>query len=125
MVRGVKMDRREELAERLTTIQERITQACHAAGRVPEEVRLLPVTKGFAASDAALLAGLGRTDLAENGDQEAIGKSRDVALLRPDVPVRWHMVGRLQRNKARSVARWAAQVQSVDSARLLDALAKS
>lgn len=119
------MDRKAELAETITTIRDRIDRACHAAGRAAEEVRLLPVTKGFPAADAVLLADLGMTDLAENRDHEAVEKTREVARLRPTVPIRWHMVGRLQRNKARSVARWAAHVQSVDSLRLADALTKS
>jgi PLP dependent protein len=46
----------------------------------------------------------------------------EVSALRPAGQLRWHMVGRLQRNKARSVARWAVQVQSVDSVRLIEAL---
>jgi PLP dependent protein len=88
-------------------------------------VMLLPVTKRFPASDAVLLAGLGLVQLAENKDQEAGPKSRAVGELLPGVDVRWHMVGQLQRNKARSVARWASVVQSVDSPRLADALARA
>jgi pyridoxal phosphate enzyme (YggS family) len=61
-------------------------------------------------------------DLAENREQEAAGKVAELRELRPDAAVRWHMVGRLQRNKARSVARWAAEIQSVDSVRLARAL---
>ncbi|WP_199433411.1 YggS family pyridoxal phosphate-dependent enzyme [Qaidamihabitans albus] len=117
--------RRAELADALAAVRDRIDRACAAAGRAPGEVRLLAVTKTFPAYDAALLADLGVTDLAENRDQEAAGKVREVAGLRPDTPIRWHMVGRLQRNKARSVARWAAEVQSVDSPRLVAALARS
>ena len=84
---------------------------------------LLAVTKTFPASDAALLTDLGLRELAENREQEAGQKTAEVAQLRPSAQVRWHMVGRLQRNKARSVARWAARVQSVDSPRLAQALA--
>ncbi|MFC4001994.1 YggS family pyridoxal phosphate-dependent enzyme [Prauserella oleivorans] len=119
------MNRRAELATALDAVRQRIADACAAAGRDKDEVRLLAVTKTFPASDAALLTDLGVTDLAENRDQEAAPKSREVAQLRPEAGVRWHMVGRLQRNKARSVARWAQEVQSVDSARLVEALAKA
>ncbi|MEU6647480.1 YggS family pyridoxal phosphate-dependent enzyme [Saccharomonospora sp. NPDC046836] len=115
--------RRAELAVALDAVRARIRRACAAAGRQPGEVRLLAVTKTFPATDAALLVDLGMTDLAENRDQEAAAKAREVAELRPGSPVRWHMVGRLQRNKVRSVVRWAAEVQSVDSPRLVDALA--
>ncbi|SFQ32200.1 hypothetical protein SAMN05421810_106115 [Amycolatopsis arida] len=118
-------NRKDELAAALAAVRARIERACTAAGRDPAEVRLLAVTKTFPAGDAALLADLGVTELAENRDQEAAAKTREVARLRPDAPIRWHMVGQLQRNKARSVARWAAEVQSVDSGRLAEALAKA
>jgi pyridoxal phosphate enzyme (YggS family) len=117
------IDRRTQLAAAIVAVRDRIDRACAQVNRSPDEVRLLPVTKRFPASDAALLAGLGLTDLAENRDQEAGPKSETVAQLLPGVGVRWHMVGRMQRNKARSVARWAAVVQSVDSPRLVEALA--
>ncbi|WP_020674319.1 YggS family pyridoxal phosphate-dependent enzyme [Amycolatopsis nigrescens] len=117
--------RRAELAGALTEVRQRIERACAVAGRSADEVRLLAVTKTFPASDAALLTELGVTDLAENRDQEAGPKAAELAGLRPDAAVRWHMVGRLQRNKAKSVIGWADLVQSVDSARLADALAKA
>ncbi|OLT48597.1 YggS family pyridoxal phosphate enzyme [Saccharomonospora sp. CUA-673] len=117
--------RRAELAESLAEVRARIDAACAAAGRAPDEVRLLAVTKTFPASDAALLSDLGMTDLAENRDQEAGPKADELAGLRPEAAVRWHMVGRLQRNKAKSVVRWADEVQSVDSPRLAEALAKA
>jgi pyridoxal phosphate enzyme (YggS family) len=114
--------RREELAAALAEVRDRIQIACTAAGRDPAEVRLLAVTKTFPARDVALLADLGVLDVAEAREQEAAQKVAQLATLRPAVALRWHMVGRLQRNKARSVARWAVQVQSVDSVRLADTL---
>jgi PLP dependent protein len=115
-------DRTAELAANLAVIRSRIEQACITAGRDPAEIRLLAVTKTFPATDVALLTDLGLADFAENRDVEAAGKVAELAALRPDHQVRWTMVGRLQRNKARSVADWAAEVQSVDSHRLADAL---
>ncbi|GAA3568260.1 YggS family pyridoxal phosphate-dependent enzyme [Amycolatopsis ultiminotia] len=117
--------RRAELAASLAAVRDRIDAACAAAGRARAEVRLIGVTKTFPAADAALLTDLGLLDLAENRDQEAGPKSAEVAALRPVAAPRWHMVGRLQRNKARSVLRWATEVQSVDSPRLADALARA
>lgn len=114
--------RRGELAAALVRLRERIAAACGAAGRDPAGVRLLPVTKTFPARDVALLIDLGLLDAAEARDSEAVAKATEVSALRPGAGVRWHMVGRLQRNKARSVARWAVQVQSVDSPRLVEAL---
>ncbi len=58
----------------------------------------------------------------ENRVQEATPKIAEVAALRPAAALRWHLVGRLQRNKARTVVGWAARVESVDSPRLTDAL---
>lgn len=118
-------DRKAELADALIAVRERIRTACESAGRRPDEVTLLAVTKTFPASDVALLADLGLTEFAENRDAEAADKVATVAESRPRPRPRWHMVGRLQRNKARSVVRWADVVQSVDSVRLADALAKA
>jgi pyridoxal phosphate enzyme (YggS family) len=115
-------DRRGEIESALTEVRDRIAAACRAAGRAEDAVRLIAVTKTFPASDAALLVDLGMTDLGENREQEAGPKVAELRELRPDAAVRWHMVGRLQRNKARSVARWAAEIQSVDSVRLARAL---
>ncbi|MFY9807122.1 MAG: YggS family pyridoxal phosphate-dependent enzyme [Pseudonocardiaceae bacterium] len=114
--------RRDELAEALARLRARITVACVAAGRNPAEVRLLAVTKNFPARDVALLADLGQIDAAEARNAEAAAKVAEVIALRPEGGVRWHMIGRLQRNKSRSVAQWAVQVQSVDSGRLIEAL---
>ncbi|HEX4102803.1 MAG: YggS family pyridoxal phosphate-dependent enzyme [Pseudonocardiaceae bacterium] len=119
---GPEQGRRDELAAALARVRGRIAAACAAAGRDPAQVRLLPVTKTFPARDVAQLVDLGLLDAAEARDSEAATKAAEVASLRPVAAVRWHMVGRLQRNKCRSVARWAAQVQSVDSQRLVEAL---
>jgi PLP dependent protein len=114
--------RRGELSAAVARLRERIAAACAAASRDPAGVRLLAVTKTYPAADVALLADLGVHDIAEARDQEAVSKVAELTALRPEAAVRWHMVGRLQRNKTRSVAGWARQVQSVDSARLVDAL---
>ncbi|HEX7305802.1 YggS family pyridoxal phosphate-dependent enzyme [Lentzea sp.] len=116
------MSREEELAANLAEVEERIAQACLAAGRERSEVMLLAVTKTWPASDVEILYRLGLRHFAENRDQEAGAKA---AQLRHLEGVRWHMVGRLQRNKAKSVVEWADQVDSVDSVRLAEALAKA
>ncbi|MDR7300564.1 YggS family pyridoxal phosphate-dependent enzyme [Haloactinomyces albus] len=117
--------RRAEIAESLREVRQRIDAACRAAGRQAEEVELLAVTKTFPAGDAALLADLGVTALAENREQEARTKVAEFDTLRPRAGVRWHMIGQLQRNKARSVVRWADVVESVDSPRLAEALQRA
>jgi pyridoxal phosphate enzyme (YggS family) len=115
-------ERKAELAQRLAAVRERIAAACRAAGRSPDEVTLMAVTKTVPASDVALLLDLGLTAFGENRVQEAAAKVGEVTLLRPDAQPRWHMVGGLQRNKAKDVVRWADRVESVDSERLADAL---
>jgi PLP dependent protein len=114
--------RRAELAGRLAAVRERIAAACEAAGRRPDEVALMAVTKTVQAVDVALLLDLGVTLLGENRVQEATTKVEEVARLRPDASPRWNLVGSLQRNKAKVVVRWANRVESVDSERLADAL---
>ncbi len=116
------MSRREEIAENLAEVRERIARACAAAGREAGEVMLLAVTKTWPASDVEILYELGLRNFAENRDQEAGAKAGQLRHLEE---ARWHMVGRLQRNKAKSVVEWAHQVDSVDSVRLAEALAKA
>jgi PLP dependent protein len=116
------VSRRDELAAALAGLTARIEGAARSAGRDPAGIRLVAVTKTFPAQDAALLTDLGVTHLGENRDQEAGAKAAQLRRLRPHATPCWHMVGRLQRNKARTVVRWAAMVQSVDSQRLADAL---
>ncbi|WP_035857058.1 YggS family pyridoxal phosphate-dependent enzyme [Cryptosporangium arvum] len=112
-------ERRAELAAGLADVRERIAAACADAGRDPAGVTLIAVTKTWPASDVAALASLGVRDVAENKDQEARAKFASLASL----DVRWHFVGQLQRNKARSVVRYADVVHSVDRPELVTALA--
>lgn len=112
--------RRDELAASLGEVRERIARACAAADRPAEDVTLVAVTKTYPASDVVLLAGLGVTDVGENRDQEAAPKA--AATRAEGATPRWHFIGRLQRNKARSVVGYADVVESVDSMRLASAL---
>jgi PLP dependent protein len=113
-------ERTAELAGSLALVEDRVRAACKASGRQRADVTLVVVTKTFPAADAVRLAGLGVHELAENRDQEAAPKAADVAAAGADV--RWHFVGQLQRNKARSVARYADVVHSVDRPGLVTAL---
>jgi len=111
------VSRREELAAGLAAVQARIAASCVAAGRAPDEVTLVAVTKTWPASDVVLLRDLGVVDVGENKDTEAAPKAARVD------GVRWHFVGQVQTNKARSVASYADLVHSLDRARLARALA--
>ncbi|TLM81599.1 YggS family pyridoxal phosphate-dependent enzyme [Pseudarthrobacter sp. NamE2] len=113
--------RSRELADRLAAVQERIARAAAAAGRGDAPPRLIVVTKFHPAEDIRRLAGLGVTDVGENRDQEAAGKAAELA----DCGLTWHFVGQLQTKKAKSVARYAAAVHSVDRLQLVEALAKA
>jgi uncharacterized pyridoxal phosphate-containing UPF0001 family protein len=137
-VRASADQRSAELADRLAAVRARIAAACAAAGRDERELTLIAVTKTYPASDVLALASLGATDFGENRDQEAAPKAAEVAaafaagMAAPPVtdapgaaagkPVTWHFIGQLQTNKARSVARYADAVHSVDRIRLVHAL---
>ncbi|WP_411376163.1 YggS family pyridoxal phosphate-dependent enzyme [Arthrobacter sp. MPF02] len=110
-----------ELAGRLAAVKERIARAAAAAGHEHPLPRLIVVTKFHPAEDIRRLAGLGVTDVGENRDQEAAGKAAQLA----DCGLTWHFVGQLQTKKAKSVARYAAAVHSVDRVQLVEALAKA
>jgi len=113
--------RREELSVNLRHVHERIGSACKAAGRLPEEISLIVVTKFFPASDVEALCRLGVTDIGENRDQEASSK---VAALSLDVRQRLHVhfIGQLQSNKAHSLASYVDTVHSIDRDKLVRAL---
>lgn len=118
-------DRETELTHALAAVRSRLAAAAEAAGRNVGEIELLPITKFFPATDVVTLSRLGCRAVGESRDQEASAKVSEVTKLlsRADLPaMRWHMVGHIQRNKARSVARWAHTAHSVDSAHLVSAL---
>ena len=115
-------DRAAELAANLADVRQRIELACAAAGRAASEVGLVAVSKTFPAADVIALASIGQTVMGEARHQEAQPKAAEVA--RAGVDVRWHFLGRLQRNKAAAVAAYATCVESVDRAELVPALAR-
>ena len=115
-------EREDALREALASVRARLTRAAETAGRDVDDIELLPVTKFFPAGDVAALYRLGCRAFAESRDQEAAAKATEVDELIGGAPVRWHMVGRIQRNKARSIAGWAYAAHSVDSAKVVAAL---
>lgn len=119
--RGGPAARATRLAQGLAAVEARIADGCRAAGRDRAEVTLVVVTKTYPASDVRLLAGAGVREVGESRDQEAAPKAAECA----DLDLRWHFVGRLQSNKARSVARYAAAVHSLDRTSLVTALGRA
>ncbi|MBF4994863.1 YggS family pyridoxal phosphate-dependent enzyme [Arthrobacter gandavensis] len=110
-------DRTADLQARLERVRHRMAAAAEGRG----EAELIVVTKYFPASDVALLAGLGVRNVGENKAQEAEAKA--AALAGSDL--RWHFIGQLQTNKAKSVVRYASAVHSVDRLGLVAALGKA
>ncbi|MDO5696553.1 MAG: YggS family pyridoxal phosphate-dependent enzyme [Dermatophilus congolensis] len=114
-----------EITESLATVEQRVADACAAAGRARDEVSLVVVTKFFPASDVRILARAGVRDIGENRDQEAGAKLAEVVADPGGAPVpRMHFIGQVQTNKAASVAAYADVVHSVDRVKLARALDK-
>jgi uncharacterized pyridoxal phosphate-containing UPF0001 family protein len=113
--------RSDEVAQRLAVVRRRIATACDDAGRDPDEVTLVVVTKFFPESDVRVLADLGVRQVGENRHQEAEAKHAACA----DLDLVWHFIGGLQSNKAAAVGAWADVVQSVDRAKLLRGLSRA
>jgi pyridoxal phosphate enzyme (YggS family) len=95
-----------------------ITDAARAAGRSPEELTTIVVTKFHPATLVRELAALGVQDVGENRHQEAQAKAAELA----DLDLRWHFVGQLQSKKARQARAYASVIHSVDRLSLVDAL---
>jgi PLP dependent protein len=115
-------ERESELADALTALRSRLAVAAKAAGRKVDEIQLLPITKFFPATDVAILSSLGCAAFGESREQEAAVKVGEVARLLDGTSPRWHMVGQIQRNKARSLANWAHTAHSISSPRVVRAL---
>jgi pyridoxal phosphate enzyme (YggS family) len=109
------------LAGRLAAARAGIDAACHAAGRDPAGVTLLPVSKTFGADVVAEAAGLGLRRFGENKVQEIQAKAAELASL----GLEWVVIGHLQTNKAKAVAALASEVQSLDRLDLAVALDKA
>lgn len=103
--------------DRLAAVEARIAGACARAGRRRADVTLIAVTKKVTSSVAALLPELGIVDLGENRPQELWRKAPEIT-----APVRWHLIGHLQRNKIERTLPLVHCIHAVDSLRLLEAL---
>ncbi|OOG57391.1 YggS family pyridoxal phosphate-dependent enzyme [Rhodanobacter sp. C03] len=106
------------LAANWAQIRRRVDDACREAGRDPASVKILPVSKTFGPELIRLAVGLGLHRFGENKVQEIRDKAAPLA----DCGIDWVMIGHLQTNKARDVARLASEVQSLDRLELAEAL---
>lgn len=103
----------------LAAVHARIAQACQRVGREPASVRFLPVSKTMDEATLRLAYAAGLRQFGENKVQEAHRKWEAMADL---ADLRWSVIGHMQTNKAKLVARFAAEFQALDSLRAAEAL---
>jgi pyridoxal phosphate enzyme (YggS family) len=108
-----------DIAANVARIRERMARAAERSGRSPDEVTLLAVAKLVAAEQVREAIAAGVSDIGENYVQEAAAKRAQVS-----AAVRWHMIGHLQRNKAKQAAGIFDIIQTVDSERLAQAIGR-
>jgi pyridoxal phosphate enzyme (YggS family) len=118
------------LPERLADVRSRIAAAARRAGRGADDIILVAVTKNASIEEIRELIELGHTDFGENRVQQLVQRAaqieefldrrRQMQRESETSPVRWHMIGRLQRNKVRKVLPVVRLVHSVDSLRLAE-----
>ena len=104
-----------DIAANLTAVRARIGAAARRAGRDPGEVTLIAVSKTFGAGHVRAAWAAGQQHFGENKVQEALQKIAETS----DIPIRWHLIGHLQSNKARKAAQPFACIHSIDSVELL------
>lgn len=106
------------LRARLADVRERIARAAGRAGRDPASIRLVAISKTFTADHIRAVADCGQVDFGENKVQEALTKMDQTA----DLPLRWHLVGHLQSNKAKKAGASFHMVHSVHDPALANRL---
>ena len=107
--------RRDAIAAGLAAVRQRLALALERAGRPPSAARLVAISTTHPATDVRAAFEAGQTEFGENRVQEALEKIGETA----DIPIRWHLVGHLQSNKAKRAAASFACIQSIDSVDLL------
>ncbi len=111
------MELETTISANLAAVRARLDRAAAAAGRTPRAIRLIAVSKTFGVAHVEAAAAAGLRDLGENRIQEALQKQGAT----PSLPIRWHLIGHLQSNKARKAVAFD-WIHSVDSAALLERL---
>jgi len=109
-----------EIKTNLATVKQRIIDACKQAGRDPASVRLLPVTKTVSPERLRIAYAAGCIEMGENKIQEAREKSEVLQ----DLNIKWSIIGHLQTNKAKYLARFANEFQALDSLKVAEELDK-
>lgn len=106
--------RRQEISDNIKAVRERIAQAAEKAGKRPEDITLVGVTKNFGVEDMQAALDSGIEIVGENRVQELLDKYDRVR------PQQWHMIGHLQTNKVKYIVGKVSLIQSVDSVHLLE-----
>jgi pyridoxal phosphate enzyme (YggS family) len=111
------------IADNLHRVQERIARAAESAGRRADEIMLVGVTKYVDTQQVEQLVAAGCHDLGESRPQELWKKAEALSSQRAGAssppPIKWHLIGHLQRNKVARTIPFLALIHSVDSERLL------
>jgi pyridoxal phosphate enzyme (YggS family) len=110
--------RASSIADRLTEVRRRIASAATSAGRDPASVQLIAVSKTFPIHAILEAFAAGQRDFGENKVQEGLQKFSTSS----DLPIRWHLLGHLQTNKARKAVSAFSVIQSLDGVELLQKL---
>jgi pyridoxal phosphate enzyme (YggS family) len=103
------------IGDNLSRVRQRIAAAAARGGRQAEEIKLLAVTKYVGNVEIRVLVQAGCTDLGESRPQQLWQKARELA----DLPIRWHLIGHLQRNKVRRTLPFVSMIHSADSLRII------
>lgn len=104
-----------DICSRVETIQKRIEEAAKRGGRDPEEISLVAAVKGVDSDQVKGALTCGISLLGENRVQEAERRRRELGQTFPSVPLQWHMIGHLQRNKVKRAVEIFDMIQSVDT----------
>ena len=108
----------ERIAENVAQLRGRIAKAAQRSGRAADDVTLVCVTKYVGPDESRALLAAGCGDLGESRPQQLFAKADALAAK----PVRWHLIGHLQRNKVRRTLPLVCLIHSADSLRLIEAI---
>ncbi|MGI9307196.1 MAG: YggS family pyridoxal phosphate-dependent enzyme [Gammaproteobacteria bacterium] len=102
----------ENITRNIAFLQKKIAAACDAAGRHPREICIIAVAKSFNAEKIRAAAAAGIANIGENYMQESIAKMAQLS----ELPLLWHFIGHLQKNKSKDAARHFGWVHTIDGA---------
>jgi len=117
-------ERQHRITANVQSVRQRIAQSALKSGRTSNDVRLIAVTKYTEIGDGMVetFVAAGCCDLGESRPQRLLEKAEHCATVPGFAPIRWHLIGALQRNKVRKILPVAALIHSLDSLRLAEAI---